>query len=182
MGCDIHTYVEFSDGTLAGKPFWKNFTRNGGSRNYVLFGVLAGVRCPDAQLFEPKGMPDDGMGFRTADDYWNHVAPEDHPEWADGDDWVTLAQAERWIESGYSVAERDADGRLRKVSGPDWHSHSWLTADELDQALQHYAAEVSKHWPADDGSIPAEWQAMLSAMRTFEANGSQTRIVFWFDN
>ena len=54
MGADIHAYVEFADKPEDGRaPYWKNLTRNSGSRNYVLFGVLAGVRCKD-QLFPTK--------------------------------------------------------------------------------------------------------------------------------
>lgn len=182
MGCDIHTYVEFAnEPRLDAEPYWQNFTRNGGSRNYVMFGVLAGVRVDDAKLFEPKGMPDGALGYRTAEDYWCHVAPEAHPEWADGDDWITLDQATRWVEQGSSVGENDEHGRLRRVSGPDWHSHSWLTADELERALDHYRTVAPKYWP-QDADVPAEWIATLAAMRAFEAAGQRTRIVFWFDN
>lgn len=174
MGCDIHTYVEFGKSQKNGDVYWDNFTRDGGSRNYVMFGVLAGVRVSGVQLFEPKGMPDGPLGHRTSEDYWLYVAPESHPEWADDDRWVSLEQAERWVENGSSVGEKDDAGRLRRVSGPDWHSHNWLTADELEQALEHY-----KMVSAD---APPEWAAMLASMRAFEAADYQTRVVFWFDN
>lgn len=182
MGCDIHTYVEFSEFNQAdGQPYWQNFTRNGGSRNYVMFGVLAGVRVDDAKLFDPKGMPDGDLGYGTSEDYWHCVAPEKHPEWAGSDGYVDLESAKRWVEGGYSVGETDESGRLRLVSGPDWHSHSWLTADELSQALDHYSRVAPRFWP-DSKDVPAEWAAMLAAMRSFEASGKLTRLVFWFDN
>ena len=181
MGCDIHTYVEFSESRDDASVYWNNFTRNGGSRNYIMFGVLAGVRVPDVQLFEPKGMPEGSLGYRTSEDYWLNVAPEAHPEWDDDESWVSLDRATAWIESGTSVGDLDDAGRLRRVSGPDWHSHSWLTADELEQALNHYRVVVPKYWPQDDG-VPPEWAAMLASMRSFEASGQQSRLVFWFDN
>lgn len=181
MGCDIHTYVEFGKSRDDGSVYWNNFTRNGGSRNYIMFGVLAGVRVSSVQLFEPKGMPEGSMGLRTSEDYWLHVAPEAHPEWADDDSWVSLDQATRWMENGSSIGEKDDSGRLRRVSGPDWHSHSWLTADELAQALDHYKSVAAKHWP-DDADVPPEWAATLASMRSFEAAGQQSRLVFWFDN
>lgn len=182
MGCDIHTYLEYADFTTReGEPYWKNFTANGGSRNYVMFGVLAGVRVPDAKLFDPKGMPAGNLGYDTATRYWTNVAPEAHPEWADDDDWISLEKAQDWVERGYSVGESDDKGRLRRVSGPDWHSHSWLTADELQQALDHYKKLAVTYWP-NDGEAPAEWAATIAAMRTFEASGKQSRLVFWFDN
>lgn len=182
MGCDIHTYIEFAEPPAEGRqPYWRNFTCNGGSRNYVMFGVLAGVRMQDVQLFAPKGMPEGILGFYTDDDYWTNVAPADHPEWSDLDGFVSLEQAEEWVTQGYSVAEYDKDGRLTRVSGPDWHSHSWLAVDELAQALDRYASKVGEYWPNENG-VPAEWAAMLAAMRSLEASGQLVRIVFWFDN
>ncbi|WDA37828.1 hypothetical protein [Sphingobium sp. YC-XJ3] len=183
MGCDIHSYIEYAEFTANdGQPYWKNFTKNNGSRNYVMFGVLAGVRVPEAKLFDPKGMPEGRLGFDTSDDYWDCVAPESNPEWADSDDWVSLEQAERWVESGYSVGERDENGRLRRVSGPDWHSHSWLNFTEVQQAMDHYLSQSSKFWPNEMNELPAEWLATLAAMKAFEDAGKQTRLVFWFDN
>lgn len=182
MGADIHSYVEYSQREYDSKPFWKNFTTNNGERNYVMFGVLAGVRVPEAQLFEPKGMPDGDLGYDTAGGYWLHVAPENHPEWADGDNWVTRKNAERYVERGYSVAQYDDKGVLKRVSGPDWHSHSWLTAAELEAALEHYKKKVCEFYPQENPTAPPEWIATLAAMRSFEASGCKTRLVFWFDN
>lgn len=182
MGCDIHTYVEFGKRPAPDREvYWETFTRNGGSRNYLMFGVLAGVRVDAVKRFDPKGMPEGGLSYRTSEDYWVHVAPENHPEWADTDGWCSLESAERWVASGSSVGERDESGRLHRVSGPDWHSHSWLTADELESALHCYREAVPKYWPTETDA-PAEWVAMLAAMRSFEASGYETRIIFWFDN
>lgn len=183
MGCDIHTYLEYANPPREGcEPYWQNFTTNGGSRNYLMFGVLAGVRYPEVKLFEPKGMPDGAIGYGTSGGYWTSVAPESHPDWADGDDWVSLNQAESWVKNGYSVGETDVNGRLRRVSGPDWHSHSWLTLEELRSAMGHYAAECTKKWPGEPSAPPSEWKATVAAMEAFAADGLLTRLVFWFDN
>lgn len=177
MGCDVHIYVEYSEN---GK-YWKNLTNNAGSRNYVMFGVLAGVRVSDAKLFDPKGMPEGGIGYVTACDYWLNVAPENHPEWADGDGWTSPENARRWVESGSSVPDY-LDGTLKRVSGPDWYSHSWLTTDELAAALEHYRGVVGTYWPGEGGTAPTEWVAILAAMRAIEGNGESARVVFWFDS
>lgn len=183
MGCDIHTYVEYAEWTQRdGLPYWSNFTKNGGSRNYLMFGVLAGVRVPDVQLFSPKGMPEGSMGYGTADDYWLSVAPDAHPEWADTEGYTDIESATRWVESGYSTGERDDNGRLRRVSGPDWHSHSWLTLAEHKQAMSHYQSVISEQYPGEDKTVPSEWLAMAAAMQAFEDAGKQTRLIFWFDN
>lgn len=182
MGCDIHTYLEFADFETDAGPYWKNFTKNGGGRNYLMFGVLAGVRVEEARLFEPKGMPDGRIGYDTSEDYWTHVAPAANPEWADDEGWVSLETAQGWIEKGYSKGEINKSGRLERVSGPDWHNHSWLTADELERAFAHYLEQITESCPHGKAIVPAEWSATLAAMRAFEAAGNQTRLIFWFDN
>lgn len=78
MGCDIHMYIEKKDKSstaTAGSwipaqgflitsdedeaipdvPFPDQFS----DRDYLLFGLLAGVRDPTNQVFEPKGFPED---------------------------------------------------------------------------------------------------------------------------
>ncbi|WP_333571348.1 hypothetical protein [Sphingomonas sp.] len=182
MGCDIHAYIEFAQKPAGDdRPYWQSFTRNGGGRNYVMFGVLAGVRVPEAQLFEPKGMPEGQLSSGVSGDHWILVAPEVHPEWADDEGYCSLANAEAWVKNGYSVGENDENRRLRRVSNPDHHSHSWLTADELQQALDHYGKVIPTFWSSDH-EVPAEWQEMFGAMRSFEAADCLTRLVFWFDN
>ncbi len=177
MGCDIHAYVEYSkDG-----QYWKNLTDNAGSRNYVMFGVLAGVRVVDAQLFEPKGMPEGELGYVTSHGYWLNVAPDEHPDWADGEGWTALEKAQDWIDRGCSKPDYN-DGKLRRVSHPDWHSHSWLTAAELSEAIEHYRKVVGNYWPEEAGGAPTEWVAILAAMKAIEGNGEMARVVFWFDN
>lgn len=183
MGADIHTYVEYgkpgADGAVS---HWIGFTKNGGRRDYLMFGILAGVRIPEARMFEPRGIPA-GLSFNASDDYWLSVAPPEHPEWADGDGWVSPENAERWVKEGSSVeGGRRADGSLMRVSGPDWHSHSWLTADELQAAIDRYPVEMKERWNQDGGRPDPEWPAMVAAMRVFEQQSYAARVVFWFDN
>lgn len=183
MGCDIHTYVEYgqpdADGTV---KHWLGFTKNGGRRDYLMFGILAGVRIRDAKMFEPRGIPEN-LSFNAGDDYWLSVAPLSNPEWADQEDWVSQESAARWVKEGSSVeGYRRADGSLGQVSGPDWHSHSWMTADELQAALDRYPSEMVARWGQEGGEPDPEWAAMLAAMRVFEQRGYAARLVFWFDN
>ena len=61
MGCDIHIYVE---GRERGSTNWKlllpeDDERVYRSRNYDLFGMLAGVRRRDVQIYEARGIPPD---------------------------------------------------------------------------------------------------------------------------
>ena len=183
MGADVHAYVEYASFTASdGKPFWSNFTRSMGSRNYYLFCLLAGVRGDEGPVFPPRGMPEGRVGFWTSDDYWLYVAPDDQPQLAGRDEWVTREAAEKYVSTYGSQPDLDKDGKLYRVSHPDWHSHSWLTADELEQVLSRYAAGVQGIWPAEKAVAPPEWKAALAAMRSFEADGQEARVVFWFDN
>ena len=171
MGCDIHVYVEYShDG-----KYWRNLTDGIGSRDYRMFGILAGVRCDDLKLFDPKGLPDGQLSWNTEDANILNIAPESHPEWADTSGWTSRTSAERWISEG-SSKPLYRDGVLNRVTNPDWHSHSWLTSDELSQCVDKYRTipDVKK--------APSEWVGILAAMKAIEENGDQTRVVFWFDN
>ena len=181
MGCDIHAFVEYADAPSKGaEPYWQNFVADFGSRNYLMFGILAGVRGADERAFPPKGMPSGRLSWQTDDKYWLRVAPPDHPEWANLDGWVSQKIADRWVADGSSKAEGPMP--CKRVSHPDWHSHSWLTLDELKRAAARYAEVVTERWPGEAPEAPAEWRAIIAAMTAFEEAGCLTRIVFWFDN
>lgn len=83
------------------------------------------------------------------------------------------------VRNGYGIEPvsearglpEDVDGDiLERSKSRDWHSHSWLTADEFEEAL----TRASKQW-----EVPKEYRAALATMREL---GSTARIVFWFDN
>lgn len=181
MGADIHAYVEYvAFVDHEGNDYWASFTQNIGDRNYLLFGLLAEVRGPGPMLFPLRGVPEGHVSYRTEDDYWLRVTDNAQvAEYSQG--WTTEEHAIRWVEQGCSKPE-ERDGKLLRVTHPDWHSASWLTADELSQVLDAYAKEVPKHWPEENPAAPFEWQAVLAAMCSFEANGRKTRVIFWFDN
>lgn len=178
MGADIHAYVEYELFSTEQGPYWANLTSNFGSRNYYLFGLLAEVRGDGPALFKPRGIPEGRLGWETSDAYWTRVSDK----YADHDGFTSNENAERWVREGYSVAEKNEDGSLIRVSGPDWHSHSWLTAEELGKVLDHYAANVQSVWVDQKPEAPVEWRALLAAMREFENAGKAVRVVFWFDN
>lgn len=171
MGCDIHTYVEYSKKG----DHWCALTDNAGHRDYLMFAIMAGVRDYDGvKLFDAKGLPEGRLSWNAEGSHWCNVAPDNHPEWAGDDGWISKESAERWIDSGSSTADI-RDGVLKRVTNPDHHSHSWLTADELSKCLERYKV-------ASEGWAPTEWVAILAAMKAIEGNGDIARVVFWFDN
>lgn len=154
MGCDIHCYIEYKP---AESNDWSDF---GGcinpGRNYDLFAKLAGIRNYDeiTPIAKPRGYPEDAAGAARCDQ-WMYVT--DSP----GEGYCSPERAECWVENG---ASKYRDSEKKYVSNPDWHTHSWLTADEFAVAIE--------------GSGEPEYEAILAAMRSFEAGGAQARIVF----
>lgn len=64
----------------------------------------------------------------------------------------------------------DADDLVRWGQEKDpGHSASWVTADEWEAAI-HGWEEI------------ADYRAVLAALRAFEQEGYETRVVFWFDS
>lgn len=162
MGCDIHAYVEYTSGRARGsEDWWSNLTENFGDRDYLWFGILAGVREGDAGLYEPRGLPAN-LAWRTKDAAFLHV----NDELAETDGYCSVEQATRW---------GDYDPNTKTVPHPDWHSHSWLTTEELGHC-------IARHMEIADYPLEVGWLALFTAMKTVEDNGGKARIVFWFDN
>lgn len=163
MGCDIHPFVEYR---RKGSEHWQGM---GGEmspgRNYRVFGALAGVRSDLPALVEPRGIPDD-LSFWTADSYWLGIT--DKGDEIEG--MCTPDQAEEWVEYGARYRVHEADGR-KWVSTPDAHTETWLTGEEWRAAV----ASVDQEW------TPA-YKAIGAMLKSFEDDGCETRVVFWFDN
>lgn len=178
MGCDIHAYIEYEGHTSPdGSIYWKPFASNFGGRSYVMFGIMAGVRIPDVAIFEPKGLPNDGLdlAYEANSDEWMYITE------TDGEGYASPERAKKWVDSGYSKYRNDHEGVPTWVSNPDHHSHSWMDANDLEKCIMAFPDAYEKcgfgHKEAAD-----EWYAALAAMRSFEALGKKSRLVFWFDN
>lgn len=160
MGCDIHCYIEHLE---KDDKRWKSF---GGhinpGRNYWAFGRLAGVRHDGSPHVAPRGLPGD-LGFSAAED--NTVYVDDS----------NRQRAESWVANGIS---KWTSIHHNFVTHPDWHSHSWLTADEWDTAIQRADKDMESY----GGRCDDEYHAILAVLRFFESRGHSARVVFWFDN
>lgn len=158
MGCDIHAFIEFREGDR-----WRPF---GGElnidRDYDLFGAMANVRTGGA-VVPPRGIPED-MAYAADGRWWLYIteAREDYG-------CVSVETAEQYQRLGSRV-RKDKDGKTRWVEHPDWHTPSWMTAEEFSSAL-----EKSGH----RGDVA---NAALAAMFYLDGQSSNSRIVFWFDN
>lgn len=197
MGCDIHCYMEYRPRGLRhdGQPHsWRDFgKRINPGRNYALFGFLAGVRHEGPPVAEPRGYPGDA-GYAAREDHWMWIAHGREPgenecSWEDAQRYAKTYGARLegeyrpYSSTIYQLGEApvtqtrgaEFDGLPTMVAHPDWHTHSWVTADEWAEALRRYDVQYK------DDREP-EYRAMLAALRSLEADGNETRVVFWFDN
>jgi hypothetical protein len=113
-------------------------------------------------------------------------ATQDYETESDGT-VVSFAYAQDYIDRKVStvVPERhhtDANGVVAegsdfyRITDPDIHSVNWITADELEKAVD--ATEKV------GGYFFAGYRAVIAAMRALEASGfvSMVRFVYGFDN
>lgn len=203
MGCDIHCYIEYKEKT---SDSWQDFGgRINPGRNYRMFGFMAGVRT-DYPHIEPKGWPEDcaSEAFRDNTIYVSESQESCYENNGDGTTY-SKSHAEENVAKGYCQwIERHS--RKSWVTNCDHHSHSWLSPDEFELAIAGYLkesgfqintprlpspSEVSSSLSTNGvRSIGAseslmcirEYWAILSALRCFESQGLNARLVFWFDN
>jgi len=172
MGCDIHMYVQYREKERVNTKYdwWDGFGSRFGSRNYTLFGILAGVRDPNVKhSYDPKGIPTFGLCYEIEDDLYLRIREDNIPSY---DGSCTLEDAKRW---GRPIIN-DSEGKPIKTPHPDWHSHSWLTVDELKQAFKWYKKESGY-------KLDVEYRAMIKAMEVLKDDGkNDVVVVFWFDN
>lgn len=147
MADKINVYIEY-DG-----PAWKSFGEciNPPGRDDILFG-------------EPRGLPRDIAFFTPADDACLYVSED--PEISRRDGFCSLDDANRWVEEGASSWFVDG----RKITHPDYHSHSWLSLEEWKDVLSRHP------------NVGSEYHAISAAMEALQAGGKKVRVVFWFDN
>ena len=151
-------------------------------QDYSLFAGLAGVRAAPgfAPMIPPRGLPDDAS-VEVATRYFLPVLERERAvDWGIGEHF-TPEQAKEHLESGRS--HRIPDGTTRPlsastdafISNPDWHSASWLTAQEIEPALLHANHPLSK--------TPDEFQLLVEYLTESAERLDRTgRLVFWFDN
>lgn len=177
MGCDVHCYLEYRTKNPQSdyQKYWSSFGgRINPGRDYLLFARIAGVRGPkDMAVVQPRGVPSD-MGWRAEGDYWMYIV-EDEKDLAESG-YCLRSKAEEWVKGWGCVYKdyQDEQGRPKWVSHPDWHTHTWLTPDEWEKAITLEEELHEKAGPC--------YYAMLAAMRSFEQQEYEARVVLWFDN
>jgi hypothetical protein len=176
MGCDIHCYIQYKKKTDDDKWWWTFGGKINPGRNYAMFGVLAGVRYRDIHgSFSPKGiLPTEKQSWKVRDDLYLYITED-----GKGENETTLENAQRWF--GGREILLDQDGKPWMVRHPDWHSHSWMTIEELQEAYKSYKKYAKKE--GYNNGVPLEYKVILKMMKALENEGeNEVLLVFWFDN
>lgn len=163
MGCDIHGHLEAK---TMGDRFHGVAEFSHMTRSYDTFTRLAGVR--DRGLYQPvvtpRGLPPN-PSLAVQWDYTLFVKDDKDTE-TGGPHSCSRSKAESWVKRG--VSEWWNDDKTR-VTHPDWHSVSWLTPEELREALLD--------------TSPVDYWALVAAMEELDSRADhEPRFVFWFDN
>lgn len=78
--------------------------------------------------FAERGIPKN-ISWNVVNEYTMYVVENGDGE---EDNVCKRSQADGWVASGSSEAwDIDANGAVTRVTNPDWHSGSWLDADEV---------------------------------------------------
>ena len=159
MGCDIHGYIESQPFKDSNPKYWYVNADISIMRDYAMFGLLAGVRGGDDPLFAPRGWDENSA---TKYEFCLRISDDE----LDDEHSCTRDRATEWIERGCS---KPVSKNL--ITHPDWHTPSWLTAEEYETVLSTY----KEKYPERNAN---EWEAILAFMKCIP----DSRFTFWFDN
>jgi len=165
MGCDIHAYIE-TKAVFDDRDFWDCPMEVHLHRNYTLFSAMAGVKGDLEPVVPPRGWPkntSDTVRYKSA------LFITDNPGSSEG--CCSVEEAQHY---GSEVMGTDDSGAPRLIRHPDWHTPSWLTAEELEL--------VQRRLEDAGGLRVVELDAVIAAMEAFLREYDEVRLVFWFDS
>jgi hypothetical protein len=211
MGCDIHAHIEFFSKTehkTTSNCFVRCFSGElSFGRDYILFGLMAGVRHSVPPIIKPKGIPTTPtLSYEVTDAYYLNVISDEAPRAPTNS--IRESLAKEYVSEAYSIYVDDS--KLR-ITNPNFHTPTWLTLDELLIIRKMYLLETVEFWaniskqkkidmlnfikstgarelmkysfPDYENSVLyAAVGTMMSLERVSENADTETRLVCWFDS
>ena len=173
MGTGIHGFVEFRNKEKNEKE-WHSFSYDELflRRDYVMFYILARVRSHAPHSFKPKGkIPVDEISDCVKEARMFYI--EDDIRYSSLRSCTLEDALEYKKKYGCRIYKRDKKPYL--VDDPDYHTDSWLSFSEYEQALKYYT-DYTKKKPFVD------YVAVYEIMKVYENENYETRFVYFFDN
>jgi hypothetical protein len=164
MGCDIHAYIEYGPTSVERELGTKEWVGFFGAinldRDYGLFAALSDTRNNGdiEPISEPRGLPATVSSWVASENTLLVSESEKNEAGCTPRD-----RAEHWVEGGTSQWVGPDKSR---ITHPDWHSHSWVDADEFEEAMRRAKC-----------TSPVA-RATLASMRQLP----NAVLVFWYDN
>lgn len=174
MGADIHLYVEYNpfDGhETMRRAMYVRGVEFFVSRSYRLFGLLGYDRGRTGiePVVPTKGIDQESLGTELLLEH-SYSREDTTSEW---DGRITDPHPSPY----------DAARLLPEYRNPDWHHDSWASFSELVQVREAYLKLVNYDPEHDDmPRVVRDLNLPLSMMCTLEAQGRETRALYWFDN
>ena len=150
-------------------------------RHYGMFAKLANVRnyWDIDPISEPRGIPED-VSFDILRKYMFTVVDDETYEkyYVDNERQIVSESKCNDFVKKYDCSTKIVDN-IKFVDSPDYHSASWCTTEEMENAIEEILLQENGNY-SDDAE---EWLALLGAMKGYEMSGEyECRAVFWFDN
>ncbi len=122
------------------------------------------------ESFEPRGVPKDADYFKAISDYTMWVREEESANAEEHE--CSRKKADEWIKNGSSkVWDTDEDGKVSRITHPDWHSASWLSTDEIEELIKRYESALK-------ALIPTARKEMERAAKFYEKAPEKIRDKF----
>lgn len=169
MGCDIHAFIEtFSKQENAKNDMCYVDCFSGEvsfGRDYVLFGMLAGVRHSIPPVFRPRGIPNNPcLSDIAANRYFMKVLDSSTPNNSllnvTGSNCISREGAEVYVSEGTTTYTDDSNS---SIIDPSWHTPTWLTLDELLEVRKVYLIEIVQYYSKLSGKKIKELVSFLQS-------------------
>jgi hypothetical protein len=175
MGCDIHAFIEIEHGQANVSAFaefhFPRFTR--------LFTALAGVYShPDKlPLYPARGLPE-SISYDVERQFYQQIVPDSDADDGElrGVSYITESEANELLQQDKSALRIVPRTSQMYLPDPCWHDPSWLTHQELLDALAHHGIT--------NDELSIEFKTAMEAMLMLSKHygTDKVRLVFWFDS
>jgi hypothetical protein len=204
MGCDIHDYCEIrqDDGSWekTGNVFpYPYYNENSGEkscdspydwRNYVLFGVLAGVRGEFPPICEPRGVPSDASeGYKAIVERWRGDGHSHSyftlQELLDYPLYNEIIDRNGWVSSGEYKVFKEQGRPNGWCAGVGGCMQSCVSNAEMEQIIADKDFTVNNikkvfGWLKKGSSpFPIALERVMEAERLFETQGKSPEVSYY---